>query len=257
MSDEVQRQIPIQSVSRAIAILKCFSKTSELGLSEISNMVGLHKSTAAGIINTLKIEGFLEQNEKNRKLRLGLDLFSLAVRAKSEIYEICEPYLNTLLDITGETVNLAVLDKTEVVYIAKKESKHSVRISSNVGARFPIYCSAIGKSILSAMDREKAESIIENIDLVPWTTKTITDKEKLLEVIDKATTDGVAYDFEEFELGVICIASPLCATSRNPVGAISISGPQMRMDEKRRLSIVKIVKETAEKICGELARLAR
>ena len=79
MSDTTRQQAVIQSVSRAASILKCFYGATELGLSEISRMLGLHKSTAAGIINTLKVEGFLEQNEQTGKLRLGLELFSLAV----------------------------------------------------------------------------------------------------------------------------------------------------------------------------------
>ena len=256
MSDSTRRQPLIQSVMRAISVLNCFNSSPELGLTEISRMVGLHKSTAAGIINTLKSENFLVQDEKSGKLRLGLALFSLAVQARRGISEICEPYLNTLLDVTGETVNLAVLDNTEIVYIAKKESKHSNRISTSVGARLPVYCTAMGKSILAAMDRKRANALIDSIDLQPRTSNTITEKKKLLDIIDSISRDGIAYDFEEFETGIICIATPLCYKENDPVGAISVSGPSVRLDEATRMNISKIIKDIAAQICNELVRLA-
>ena len=255
MLDKERQQPLIQSVSRASAILKCFYKNTTLGLSEVARMVGLHKSTAAGIINTLKAEGFLEQDEKSGKLRLGLSLFSLAIQSRREIVDICEPYLNDLLNLTGETVNLAVLDKTEVVYIAKKESMHSIRISTSVGTRLPLYCTAMGKSMLAVMERSRAEAIIDSIDLKPMTDKTITEKQKLLEEIDAISRDGVAYDLEEFERGVICISSPLHYAGNDLIGAISVSGPYIRLEDETRENISINVKQIAYKICGELTRL--
>ena len=256
MLENEKQQPLIQSVSRASAILKCFGSNTGLGLSEIARMVGLHKSTAAGIINTLKAEGFLEQDERTGKLRLGLSLFSLAVQSRRDMAEICDPYLNELLNLTGETVNLAVLDKTEVVYIAKKESLHSIRISTSVGTRLPVYCTAMGKAMLAAMDRAKAEALIDSIELIPRTSKTIVEKNKLLEDIDAIKRDGVAYDLEEFEPGVICVSSSLRYTDHDPIGAISVSGPYIRIDDETRKTITGYVNQIANKICNELARLA-
>ncbi|SHI17537.1 transcriptional regulator, IclR family [Sporobacter termitidis DSM 10068] len=257
MSEDSARQQPlIQSVSRAVAILKCFTGNPELGLAELSRMVGLHKSTTAGIVNTLKAEGFLEQNEKTGRLRLGLELFSLAVQARHGLSEICEPYLNSLLDFTGETVNLAVLDKTEIVYIAKKESSHSIRISTSVGARLPVYCTAIGKSILAFMDRAKAEALLGRVVMTPYTDRTLTDRPALLAEMDRILNAGVAYDFEEYEQGVICIAAPLYYKKGDPIGAISVSGPTIRMDEAARKKITETLTGIAAQVNGELSRLA-
>jgi len=256
MSGDGRAQPVIQSVSRAIAILRCFDGDAYLSLSEVSRLVGLHKSTAAGIINTLKAEGFLDQDTITGKLRLGLDLFSLAIQARRGISEICEPYLNSLLDLTGETVNLAVFDKNELVYIAKKESRHSVRISTNVGARVPLHCTAIGKAILAFMNKSEARNIIDKMSFKPLTKNTITKKDEFLDVLDTVLHNGVAYDFEEFQLGLTCVASPLFYKGNNPIAAISVSGPTLRLDEATRENIANIVKENAEKICGELARLA-
>jgi len=235
--------------------LRCFDGDAHFSLSEISRMVGLHKSTTAGIINTLKAEGFLDQDESTGKLRLGLALFSLAVQARRGIVEICEPHLNTLLNLTGETVNLAVLDKTEIVYIAKKESNHSVRISTSVGKHLPLYCTAIGKSILASMHRSEAEALVEMIDFIPFTENTLKDKEQLLTALETVRREGVAYDFEEFQPGLICISAPLCYRRNNPIAAISVSGPTLRINDKVRREIAGVVKEIADKICVELASL--
>ena len=256
MSDTTKQPSVIQSVSRAVSILKCFHGETELGLSSISRMLGLHKSTTAGIINTLKREGFLEQNERTGKLRLGLALFSLAVQARHDLVEICEPYLNALLSLTGETVNLAVLDKNEIVYIAKKESPHSMRISTSIGTHLPVYCTAIGKVILAFMDKEKAEEIINGICFKQLTKDTISDKSELLSAIDKISHEGVAYDFEEFESGVVCIAAPLYYKKGEPIGAISVSGPAGRLGEKTQRSTAESLLDISAQICKELSRLA-
>ena len=248
-------QPAIQSVSRAVSILRCFEGDACLSLADVSRMVGLHKSTAAGIINTLKAEGFIEQDTTTGKLRLGLELFSLAVQARRGIVDICEPFLNELLSLTGETVNLAVLDKNESVYIAKKESTHSVRISTNVGKHLPLHCTAIGKSILACMHRPEAEAIINQLEFRPYTENTITDKNRLLREIDRAMQEGVAYDHQEYQIGVSCVAAPLYYRKFSPIAAVSVSGPSFRIDDVRRREIALSILEISAKICRELARV--
>ena len=228
-----------------------------MSLSEISKMVGLHKSTTAGIINTLKAEGFIEQSESDGKLRLGLSLFSLAVQARRGLVEICEPHLNKLLELTGETVNLAIFDISEIVYIAKKECTHSIRIITSVGSRLPVYCTAIGKVILAFMERSKVETIIDSINLTPLTEYTITDREELFKALDSIAKEGVAYDLEEFQEGLICVASPLFHREGDIAGAISISGPVSRLGQPKLSEVADILREITSKICVELVRCTR
>ena len=245
----------IQSVSRAVSILRCFAGNKELGLTEISKKLGLHKSTASGIIATLKREGFIEQNEQTGKLRMGIDLFSLAMSACRGLDEICEPHLNKLLELTGETVNLAILSRDRVVFIAKKESAHSVRIGTSVGIQLPIHCTAVGKAMLAVMDREKVEKMIDDLQMMPFTNKTITSRARLLEELDMIESEGIACDIEEYEPGVICVAAPLCSMPNNPVGAISVSGPAMRMDARARRNISAILRNTTVEISERLSCL--
>jgi DNA-binding IclR family transcriptional regulator len=106
------------------------------------------------------------------------------------------------------------------------------------------------------MDRPKAEALIDRLDMKPVTQMTITDKNELLSAMDTILREGVAYDFEEFEQGVICIAAPLYYRMGEPIGAISVSGPAMRMDEERRGIIAKALGGITSQICNELSRLA-
>jgi DNA-binding IclR family transcriptional regulator len=238
---KTRKQPPIQSITRAISILRCFSDNKELGLTEISKLVGLHKSTTAGIINTLKDEAFLVQNQENGKLSLGIELFCLAVNAKQGIGELSMPFLDNLLHETGETVNLAIRDGVNVVYVEKKESPHSMRICTSVGQRLPLYCTAIGKSLLAFLDDSERESIMNELVFTKYTDNTITNIDMLLAVLETIHTSGVAYDFEELENGLICVAAPVFNKHHQPIAAVSVSGPSVRMDESIRNRIAKLL----------------
>ena len=254
MRENTGGQPQIQSIVRAVAILQCFAGGKERGLTEVSKMVGLHKSTTSGLINTLKNVGFLEQDQRTGKLRLGLELFSLAVNARRDLAQICEPYLNNLLEMTRETVNLAVLDsgRSEIVYIAKKETTQSVRISTSIGKRLPIYCTAIGKAIMSQMSVQQTDKLIENLEFVPFTDRTLPDKHTLRIELDAIRSVGFACDDEEFEPGLVCIAVPLLNSFSEPIGAISVSGPVMRMDAETKRRIASMLCAEAAKICKEI-----
>jgi DNA-binding IclR family transcriptional regulator len=252
---KTSKQPRIQSITRAIDILRCFSETKELGLTEISRLVGLHKSTAAGIINTLKAENFLEQDRETGKLRLGVELFFLAMNARPALEYISEVHLQKLLKETRETINLAVRDGNEMVYIAKKESPHSMRISTKVGKYLPMYCTAIGKVFLAHLNPKEAEQIIETINFEPFTDKTIVKREQLIASIEHIRKEGIAYDFEELEYGLVCVAAPIFGKNGEPVGAISVSGPSIRMDDATRAEIVPKVFAAASRINEDLSRI--
>jgi DNA-binding IclR family transcriptional regulator len=223
----------IQSVERAIAILRCFEDHDELGVTEISKMVGLNKSTAFGLIDTLRKEKFLQADEKTGGLKLGLGLFRLSVNVKLDLKNICAPYINEVLQTTKETVNLVIRDGDNVVYIEKKESPYSMRISTRIGQQLPLYCTAVGKAILSFLRDDEIQEYIGRVRLKPFTDKTLKSKKELREQLSRIRNEGYAYDMEELENGVMCIAVPLLSPERIPVGGLSISGPSTRMTPEK------------------------
>ena len=251
-----RKQLPIQSITRAISILRCFAEKKELGITEISKMVGLHKSTTAGIVYTLENEALLVKDPESAKFRLGIDLFCLAVNAKIGLGELCMPYLDTLLQETSETVNLAVRDGINIVYLEKKESPHSMRICTNVGKRFPLYCTAIGKAILAFLKEDERNDVLNKLSFDQYTTQTITDIHVLAEALDKARHEGIAYDFEELENGLICVAAPIFDKHDNPIAAVSVSGPSIRMDEPARKRIAKSLIRESKAISSQLSKIS-
>jgi DNA-binding IclR family transcriptional regulator len=231
----------IQSVERAIAILRCFEDHDELGVTEISKMIGLNKSTAFGLINTLRKEKFLQGNEKTGGLKLGLGLFRLSVNVKLDLKIICAPYINELLQTTKETVNLVVRDGDNVIYIEKKESPYSMRISTRIGRQLPLYCTAVGKAILAFLRDDEIQEYIGRVRLKPFTDRTLKSKKELREQLLRIRQEGCAYDMEELENGVICVAVPILSPEKIPAGGLSVSGPSIRITPAKCKEISKLL----------------
>jgi len=242
----------IQSVSRAIAILRCFNVKRELGITEISQIIGLHKSTVAGIVNTLRAEKFLDHNPENGKYQLGIGLFQVSVNAKLMLRTTCQPYLLQLMEQFGETVNLALPDETDIVYIEKMESLHSVRICTKIGQKIPFYCTAIGKAIFAYLEPGHIESVLNGLKFEKFTPNTITDAESLKMELASIRRIGVAYDNQELESGLICLAVPIFNNTGRPFAGISISGPTVRMPETLKDEIAQRLKLISGSISKKL-----
>jgi len=219
----------IQSVDRAVEILRCFGPGDKLGVTEIGRRVGLHKSTVFGLINTLVSNGLLEKAPESDKYQLGIELFRLGSNVQSGIREIGAPHVRQLMEATGETVNLVFPDGRDVIYVDKRESPHSMRICTSIGLRVPMYCTAVGKVVLAFMDAERQDALIDGLELTPRTGNTIKTREELREQLKKIRAAGFAIDNEELEYGLVCVAVPILNRTGEPVAALSVSGPKQRM----------------------------
>jgi DNA-binding IclR family transcriptional regulator len=247
-----QKDKNIQSVGRAIQILECFDNYEELGVTEISRILNLHKSTTFGLISTLEAYHLLEKNKETGKYRLGLELFRLGTKVNSNLRKLALPYLEKLVGLYGETVNLVIIEDTSVIYLEKIESSHSMRICTMVGGRLPVYCTAVGKSILANLPENEAEAILERMDYKRFTANTICSKEKLKEHLKIAKLKGYAEESEEFEMGLSCVAAPIFNHFGRAFAAISVSGPVSRMTDELRnrigTSLVEITQEISQRI---------
>ena len=247
---------PIQSVSRAVAILRCFHEHEELGLQEISQMLDLHKSTTSTLVTTLRNERLLEQNPGTGKYRLGMEAFLLGSSTNINIRTVTRPYLAELNERFHETVNLTVPSGTDVVYIDKMESEYSMRTCTRIGQKLPFYCTANGKVIFAYYSRERLAAHLEGLHMVPFTPNTISSAEELTQALDDVRARGFACDNGELELGLCCYATPVFDGSGVPVAAISLSGPQSRMDSSLREEMIDALKACAENISRTLGRSA-
>lgn len=221
----------IQSVDRAIEILKCFDNGQELGVTEISKMLSLPKSTAFGLISTLSMHDILEKNNSTDKYKLGLGLYHLGNKVSFSLREMAFPYLERLVTMYKETANLVTIQGNSVIYLDKVESSLSIGINTLVGGQKPLHCTAVGKSILAFLQENEAKEKIANMELEKYTDLTITTKEQLLSEMKEIRDKGYSEDREEMELGLHCIGAPIFNQYGIPFAAISISGPVSRMTE--------------------------
>lgn len=219
----------IQSIQRAVDILRCFENRELLGITEIAEKSGLNKSTAFGIVSTLTAEGLLEQDASTGRYRLGLELFRLGNLVNTSTRRLIMPELEKLSVTLEETVNYVRPDGSDVVYLIKKESPHSMRICTKIGQRLPMYCTAVGKAILAYMPQEQQTQLLNNYQFKPFTENTVSDIQTLTCQLQDIRKNGYAVEREEFEAGLICVAVPVLDDNGQPIAAISCSGPKDRM----------------------------
>ena len=171
------------------------------------------------------------------------------ILAQTSMASIAHPYLKKLSDLTGETVHLVRREGTEAVYIDKVESNvGSIRMVSRVGSRIPLYCSGVGKALLSELSEEEIRAVWNESEIKKLTPHTITELSELFERVGEVRKNGYAVDDEENEAGVRCVAVSLLDYHRSPVYALSISAPASRMDRERILEL----KDALLEIKGEL-----
>lgn len=223
----------IQAVERAVKILKCFEEQELLGVTEISGKTNLNKSTVFGLVTTLTETGLLEHDDATNRYRLGLELFHLGKCVSADTQRLVMPTMDALVAELEETVNFVRPDRSDVIYIVKKESPHSMRICTRIGQRLPMYCTAVGKVILATMPPEEAETIIRGYTFAPFTDHTVPSPEKLREELEQIRKSGYAVDREELEYGLVCVAVPVADKSGRTLAAISCSGPKMRMTDEK------------------------
>ncbi len=245
----------IQSVAHALDVLEEFKGDAiELGVTELSKKLKLHKNNIFRLLATLEARGYIEQNKSTENYRLGLKSLELGqtfIRQMGLLRQ-ARPSLEKLANRTNETSYLAIMRNQDVVYLDVVEANQTVRVASRVGLRLPTYCTAVGKVLICSESEEEIRKRLPE-QLVKRTPKTLADPKALVDHLKKVAKQGYAVDDEEFEEGVRCIAAPIRDYTGNVVAAISISGPAMRMpDKKIAEELAPAVKEAAEEISRRL-----
>jgi DNA-binding IclR family transcriptional regulator len=244
----------VQAIDRAIMVLDCFTERKpQLRLSEITEILDINKSTLHGIISTLKYHGLIDQDDLTQEYRLGLKHIEYGQRVldSMNISRIAKPIIERVCDELEETVHIGTLDDEEVVYIEKKESQQSMRIFTTIGARNPAHTTGVGKAMMAYLDEEELSNILPEV-LVKLTPKTITDRNQLKFELSQIRLRGFAYDNEENNLGLSCVAAPIFDYTGKAVYGISVSGPTMRMNSDKITRASRIVKEAADEISRKL-----
>ena len=219
-----------QSLERGLAILSSFrSGRPLLGVSELGRDVGLSRSTTHRYVATLAALGYLQQDPATRKYRLGprvLDLGFSAINSM-ELREIAAPHLRELSDETGYTVNMAILDDLDIVYVDRVRSaragQREIDLNLHVGARLPAYCTSLGKVLLAHLAADERVARLGRIDFAQRGPNTITSRNALESELDRVRRDGYAINNEELAYGLRSIAAPIFDFHGDAVAAINLA----------------------------------
>jgi DNA-binding IclR family transcriptional regulator len=231
----------IQSVDRALGILEVLELSSTpLGVTEISNRMNLHKSTAFGLLLTLERRGFVSQSTETGKYRLGLKLLELGEKVVSRIdlISMTHPFLTDLVERYKETVHLVIKNENEVVYIDKVDGPRAIGMYSKIGKRVPMHCTGVGKCLLAFMPQAEQEAFLKNMKFEKFTEHTLTNRDDLRKQLEQIRLQGYSVDDEEIENDLRCIAAPVYKHTGDVVAAISISGPSTRMTHEKIKELV-------------------
>jgi IclR family KDG regulon transcriptional repressor len=244
----------LSSVANSIRLLGSFSgEEDELGITTLATRLRLAKSTVHRLATTLTSSRFLEQNSETGKYRLGLALFELGalVRRRMDVANEARPKLRELLEKTGETVQLGIVDHFSVLYVYEMESRRAIRMAAAVGARAPLHCTAVGKVLLASQPPDYVKQVLD-LGLTSYTPKTITRREGVLAMLADVSTRDYATDDEESEIGLRAIASPVRNHSGAVIAAVGVAAPVQRMNKKAMQTCVPDVLATAKAISARL-----
>lgn len=234
----------VQSIERAIAILKCFEAKPHLRLTEISNLVGLNKTTTYNLVQTLEYCGFLDQDQSQKTYSVGGELFRLGSLYHKDLLDVIYPIMQTLAATTGETVNLVARRNGRPIYLEKIESKYSVRTCTVVGQECDLFLTSAGKAIIAYEPQEIIDKRIEEYEPYARTKYTITSKDELRRELALVRKRGYAEDNQEAEYGVRCVAIPIFNRQKECIAAVSISGPTVRVTEEKKEEYILLLNES-------------
>ena len=239
----------VQSIDRALDVLEALAERGgPAGLSEIAVRTGLPYGTIHRLLRALLARGYVRQ-DSDRRYALGGALVRLASAAEGMVAAWARPYLSRMVELSGETANLAVLEGDFVVYVAQVQSPRRLRMFAEVGRRVLPHSTAVGKVMLA--DRGDAAAVLERTGLPRRTGHTITSVEAMLGELAAVRERGYAMDLGEEELGVHCLAVPVRDGDR-VIASMSVSGPAERIDALDRDELAKGLREIADDFGAEV-----
>lgn len=245
---------PVKSAYRALDVLEAMA-AGPATLSELSRMLDIPKSSLHGLMRTLTDRGWVATTDGGTRFRLGLRALQVGTRFvdEDEVVARVSPSLDQLAAVTGETVQQARLDGDEIVYLAKRDSAHPVRLISSIGSRLPAHATALGKALLAARDDETVQSLISP-PLVSLTGRTITEWDQLAAELAATRDRGYAIDDGEAADGLRCFAVVVPPDRRHrdqpPTDAVSVSVPAFRLDDQREKELVNALLEEQFRLRG-------
>lgn len=248
MADPGHKTENVAAVLKVFSVLESLVENRRATLADLASLAMTSKATTHRLLHTMIELGYVEREDDTERYGLTLKLFSLGARSvqdRSEMLWAADRVMAKLSRMTGESINLGIMDNTEerVVYTHKYDSHYNLSMQSTLGKRNPLHSTSLGKALLAWRDPKEIDERIARMAFEVTAPNTITDKDELL--LDLAATKerGFAEEIEESEAGVRCMAVPIFDHLGRTVAAMSIAFPLFRFSEERKPEIVKTLIE--------------
>ncbi len=245
----------LKTIGDAFNILRALADEGRpMGVADLAARENYVRSKVHRLLDTLKYEGWVDQDPVTRKYSLGSAVLELAKsKLKStDLIKVAEPYLAEMVEKCGETGHLGVLDHNQVLYLDKKEASHAIGIITHIGERMPLHCTALGKVLLADLDPKNCRKVVDRMGLQPYTQHSIVDYEELEEELALVREQGYSEDNEEIILGMYCLAAPIKNHMGRVEAAISFSVPIYRLTEEKKALLTREVTRTGALISRHL-----
>lgn len=247
-------------MDRAFNLLEVISGHAYgIALTELAQRTGLPPSTAHRLLKSLEQRGYLRQDEERGLWFIGVKAFvvgSAFIRSR-DIVAIARAPMRRLVEDVGESVNLAVREGDEAIYLSQIECRQMIRAHALPGGRAPLHGSGVGKALLAALAPERAAALMADLPMPALTPNTLTARKGLMSALEAVRRAGYAVDDEEQSLGMRCVAAAIYDENAEPVAAVSITGPSARVSSERIESIGARVKAAAQEITDAIGGLHR
>jgi len=238
------------SLEKALGLLKTLSIHDGMSLSELSREAGLAASTAHRLLATLSAHDLVAWDEASQKWSIGIESLriGMAFQRRNRILTAGRPEMLRLMEATGETVNLAMLDGFDVVFVAQVECEAPIRAFFRIGDRRSAHASGIGKALLSQLNEATLAGLLRRRDLPRYTERTLITPEALHADLSLIRQRGWSLDDEEAHIGMRCVAAPVFNEYGEARAGVSLSGPSLRLSDARLTDLSRQVREAAQRI---------
>ncbi len=244
----------IQSLDKGLYLLEVVEQAgSPITLQKLWQKLHWDKATIFRLLATLERRGYISRNSATKTYTLGMRIYGLydSLIGGLDIQQITRPYLGKLVEITGQTAHLAVVSEKSVIVIDRVTGSEMLSVNTQIGAREPIHCTALGKAYLSFIDDSEIESYLE-MPLEKFTPNTLSTMKQMKAELKKIQKKGYAVDNEEYAAGVRCIGTAIANQNNSPVAMVGISGPKSRIPLKEPNEYSRVIQDFAFEISKRL-----
>lgn len=246
----------LSTLERGLSVLRAFDQDHpQMPLSEVAAVTGLSPAVARRCLNTLVKLGYVAQHGRQFLLRPEVLVFGSAYLSSMNIEQVAIPHLQAVRDQTGDSSSMAVRSGADILYVAHVSTRRTIRLGANVGTRFPLHATSLGKVLLAFDDTDAVDAFLATAKLARFTENTVTDAETLAARLIEVRRQGYDTAKDELDYGIVSVAVPVFGPDRRIVAAINCSTSTTRVSQDELVaSRVPLLQDAAREIEGALRR---